>query len=335
MILTALKGTVYLKKKIRIAFIHHKDSRFLSGSHFDNTYYNFFIKAWKRNQSMDVTYFPTDDKIDVSEFKGRFDIIFLWSNDNFEMPQEIIGIKELGIPVIARCGDPVDAKNAIEFHEKWKIDYYISFYSEEFFHELYPKHFKYKTIFFGVEPKLFENMTPFQDRIKNRILLTGAVGNKKLHTRIINDILRPKWNAYRFYNLRTKCSDLPFVDYTPTLQHNYVGDEYPKLLQKYAASITATSYNPNIKYWENAAAGCLTFMEITEKNKGKFLGYEDNKTCIMINNDNYQEKFLAFLSDPQNSKWEEIANAGKEYALKNFANDVAAESLIELMKSFG
>ena len=55
------------------------------------------------------------------------------------MPEEIVGIHSLEIPVIARCGDPVDATNAIKFHEKWKIDYYISFYSEEFFHELYPK----------------------------------------------------------------------------------------------------------------------------------------------------------------------------------------------------
>ena len=163
--------------------------------------------------------------------------------------------------------------------------------------------------------------------------MTGAIGNKKIHSRIINDVLRPKWNAYRFYHLRTKCSDLPFVDYTPTLQHDYIGDRYPKLLEKYAATITATSYNPNIKYWENAAAGCLTFMEITEKNKGKFLGYEDNKTCMIINEENYHDKFQTFLSDPNNSKWEEIANEGRDYTLKNFSNDVATESLLNLMKN--
>ena len=322
-----------MKEQIRVALIYNSNSKFLSGTHFDNTYYNFFIKAWKRNPLLDVTYFPTDKRFDASKLKGKFDIIFLWSNNNFEMPEEIVGIHSLEIPVIARCGDPVDATNAIKFHEKWKIDYYISFYSEEFFHELYPKNFKYKTIFYGVEPSLFENINSFQNRIKNKILLTGAIGNKKIHSRIINDILRPKWNAYRFYHLRTKCSDLPFVDYTPTLQHDYVGDRYPKLLEKYAATITATSYNPNIKYWENAAAGCLTFMEITEKNKGKFLGYEDNKTCMIINEENYHDKFQTFLSDPNNSKWEEIANEGRDYTLKNFSNDVATESLLNLMKN--
>ena len=34
-------------------------------------------------------------------------------------------------------------------------------------------------------------------------------------------------------------------------------------------AIAATSVETTIKYWEIPAAGCLTFMEITEKNKGR------------------------------------------------------------------
>ena len=49
------------------------------------------------------------------------------------MPEIIKGIKTLEIPVIAKCGDPVDSKKALEFHDKWKIDYYISFFPEKFF----------------------------------------------------------------------------------------------------------------------------------------------------------------------------------------------------------
>ena len=107
-----------MKEKIRVALIYNSNSKFLSGTHFDNTYYNFFIKAWKRNPLLDVTYFPTDERFDASKLKGKFDIIFLWSNNNFEMPEEIAGIHSLEIPVIARCGDPMDATNAIKFHEK-------------------------------------------------------------------------------------------------------------------------------------------------------------------------------------------------------------------------
>ena len=105
------------------------------------------------------------------------------------------------------------------------------------------------------------------------------------------------------------------------------------MLQKYAGAIAANSFNPNAKYWEISAAGCLTFMEITKKNKGQFLGYEDGKTAVFINENNYEQKFQEFLNDPENSKWAEIANAGRNYTLKNFNNDNAVSSLVELMKS--
>ena len=322
-----------MKEKIKVAFIYHKKNIFFSGKHFDNTFYNFFFKALKRNNSIVITYFATEDIFDATILKGKFDIILLWSNFDFEMPKEILGINSLDIPVIARCGDPVNAKEAIKFHEKWKINFYISFFPEKFFYELYPKNFKFKTIIYGVEPSLFENIKSFDERIKNRILLTGAIGNKKLISRIINNIKNPKWNAYRFYHLRTKCVELPYIDYTSTLNHEYVGDKYPKLLEKYAATIAATTYNANIKYWENAAAGCLTFMEITEKNYGKFLGYKDNETCIIINEKNYQEKFEEYLNDAKNPKWKEIACAGREFTLKKYTNDTAVKSLVELMKN--
>ena len=322
-----------MKKKIKIALIYHKNSKFFSGKHFDNTFYNFFFKAWKRNDSIEVTFFSTDKIFDASILEGKFDIIFLWSNFQFEMPEIIKGIKTLEIPVIAKCGDPVDSKKALEFHDKWKIDYYVSFFPENFFYELYPKKFKFKTIIYGVEPALFENITPYDQRIKDQILLTGAIGKKKIISRIINDIKRPKWNAYRFYHLRTKCSELPYVKYTPTLDHEYIGDKYPRLLEKYSASIAATTYNPNIKYWENAAAGCLTFMEITEKNYGKFLGYKDGENCVIINEKNYQKKFDEYISDYNNPKWKEIANAGREFTMKNYTNDNAVDSLLELMQN--
>ena len=88
-----------------------------------------------------------------------------------------------------------------------------------------------------------------------------------------------------------------------------------------------------MKYWEIAASGCLTFMEITKKNKGEFLGYKDGKHAIFINEDNYKEKFQEYLDDPENSRWEKIAELGREYTIKNFNNDVATSSLVKLIKS--
>ena len=104
-------------------------------------------------------------------------------------------------------------------------------------------------------------------------------------------------------------------------------------MEQYAASIAATTYNANIKYWENAASGCLTFMEITDKNHGEFLGYRDGENCIIINEKNYKEKFDEYISDPNNSKWKVIAETGREFTLKNHTNDHAVESLVELMEN--
>ena len=320
-------------KNIRVAFIYNESNVFLTGKYFDNVYYNFFMKALHRNKDITVSNFPTKNSFDTSILKNDFDVILLWSNFEGGMPKELENIHKLDIPVIARASDPANAKKSIKSHKKWKIDYYFHFLDKSFFYDLYPSNFKYKTIFFGIEPSLFENVTPFNERIKTRILNTGATGNTKFFSRIINTVRNPKWNALRCYHLRTICCQLPYVDYTSTLDHNFVNDRYPLLLQKYAGVIAANSFNPNVKYWETSAAGCLTFMEITKKNRGQFTGYEDGKTAIFINEDNYEEKFLEFLNDPENPKWEEIANAGRNYTLKHFNNDTAVSSLVKLMKS--
>ncbi len=48
--------------KIRVAFIYHESNVVLSGSHYDNTYYHFFMKALNRKEQIKVTYFDTKYK---------------------------------------------------------------------------------------------------------------------------------------------------------------------------------------------------------------------------------------------------------------------------------
>ena len=192
---------------------------------------------------------------------------------------------------------------------------------------------KYKNIIYGLETSLYQNVKPFDERIKNKILNTGAVGNFKILSRIRDKIRNPKFTNIYGYYLRTLCNQLPYVDYTSTLQHEYVNDSYPLLLQKYQTSIAASSDSPTMKYWEIPAAGCLTFMEITDFNRGnEFLEFEDGESAIFINKNNYKEKFGEYLSDPDNKKWEKIAKKGREYALKNCNNDKGVESLVEIME---
>ena len=114
----------------------------------------------------------------------------------------------------------------------------------------------------------------------------------------------------------------------------YVNQDYAEYLSKYCAAIAAGTFYPSIKFFEIPAAGCLTFMEITEKNHAQYLGFKNNESCIFINEKNYQNKFEEYLNDTENKKWEEIAKAGRDYVLNEVNNDKAVESLIELIEEF-
>jgi hypothetical protein len=319
---------------IKVALIYKKSYKFLSGNHFDNTSYNFFMHALKRNKSIDVSYFPAENYFDVSKLKGKFDVILLPNNNTDGTPNELEGIKKVGIPIISRTGDPHYAKkyNQFQFHEKFNIDYYFNFMHRDYFYSFYPKSYNYKTIIWGLEPSLYQNQTPFKDRIKDKILNSGAIGNPKLISRAANIILNPKRTGWYFYKLRTKCNLLPNITHTGMIGKKYINDDYPNLLSRYKAAIAATTYYPTVKYLEIPAAGNLTFMEITEKNRGQYLGFKDNKSAIFINENNYKQKFEEYFSDKNNPKWEEIANEGKNHVLNNLSNDNAVNNLVEIMQ---
>jgi hypothetical protein len=292
------------------------------------------MHALKRNESLEVDYFPAEKSFDASKLKGKYDVIML-GNHNSATPDELIGIKQLDIPVIARCGDFHHAKkyDTIKFHEKYKIDYYYNFMSENYFYKFYPKDFKYKTIILGVEPSFYQNLKSFKDRKKGRILVTGALGKNNLKSRLANRILNPKRSSWYFYKLRTLSNQLPYVEHSGMIGKKYINDNFASHLSQYQAAIAATTHYPTIKYWETSASGCLTFMEISEQNDGKYLGYKDQETAIFINEKNYEKKFELFLNDIENPKWEKIASNGRKFTMENLSNDKAVETLVKLMKS--
>lgn len=323
-----------MNEKIKVAFIYRPCDALETGKHYYSYEYHFFFSALKRNTRIEVTYIKTGPTFDATSLKGKFDVILLYENRNVCEPDEIIGLQNLAIPVIAQLGD-AHASKLFDFryyHEKWKIDAYFNFFTQDYVYQYYPRNYKYKTITGWLELSLYQNLTPFSQRIKNKILNSGAVSNTKLRSRVINKIIHPATNPYKHYKLRSMCNKLPYVDYTSTLQHEYVGDKYPQLLQKYRSAIAAatTTYAP--KFFEIPAAGCMTFMEITNQNYGEYLGYKDEETAIFINEKNYKEKFNEYLKDLDNPKWEKIATAGRKHSLENFNNDVGINSLVDLME---
>jgi len=323
-------------QKIRVALIYKKSYNYFQPNHHDKTSYDFFVRALKRDPNLDMTYFPAENRFDASKLKDKCDIILLPNNRTDGTPDELVGIEELEIPVISRTADSHYAKlhKQTDFHKKWKIDYYFGVIPKSYFYKYYPKEFRYKEIIFGLEPELYQNLKPFNERIKDEILNAGAMGNKSLKSRMANKLLNPGFSGWHFYKLRTLCNELPYVHYEGMEDGKYpFADNFPKYLSQYRAAIAACTFYPVQKYLEMAAAGCLTFMEMTERNDGYYLGFKDGETAIFINEKNYKKRFEEFLNDPDNKKWQEIACAGREYVMSNLTNEKAVESLVKLMRS--
>jgi hypothetical protein len=323
-----------MKNMIKVAVIYKKTYIFLTKYHFDKSLYYFIMEALNRNDKLDVTYFPCDTIFDVSKIENKFDIILLPHNQTDGSPDELVGIEKSKIPVIARAGDPHQARkfNPEILHKKLKISYYFNFMPPNYFYKFYPKDFAYKEILWNLEPRIYQNLKPFKNRKKEKILITGNVGKASLKSKIANKILNRKNSTYYLYKLRVKCRILPYIHYSPMKNGKFESDDYPVYLSQYRASIAASSYYPVTKYFEIPASGCLTFMEVTEVNDCKSLGFEDGQTAIFINEKNYKKKFEEYINDLDNPKWEKIANAGREHALKNLNSDLAVESLIDLME---
>jgi len=291
------------------------------------------MTALKRHPEIEISYISVIDTFDVLDLKGKFDVILLFENRIHCVPKKLINIKKSGIPVIVRVGDLHISKiyDTGNFHDEFNVSAYFGYQHSENFYNYFPKNYNYQVVLYGLEPSLYKNLKPFSERIPNKILNSGAIGNTKFFSKIINRIRNPE-NALHHYKLRTKCNKLNYVDYTPTLQHEYVGDKYPLLLEKYMASIAATTINYTTKYFEIPAAGCLSFMEVNNLNGAEKLGFKDFENSVFINEQNYEKKFNEFLESVNDPKWENIAKSGHEHVMKNLTNDNAVESLLLLIK---
>ena len=136
------------------------------------------------------------------------------------------------------------------FHEKFQINYYFNFMHESYFYKYYPKNYNYKTIIFGLESSLYQNIKPYNERVKNKILNSGAIGKQTIKSRVANKIINPKRSSWYFYKLRTLCNKLKYVEHARDVEKNYKKKDYQYILSQYCASIGATTFYPTIKYWE-------------------------------------------------------------------------------------
>ena len=161
---------------MRITFIHHGNDAFYGGKHFDTTHYNFLVRALSEHPDVEYTRLPISGEFDATSLRGKTDAIVLAAIRNYNI-SKITGLKSLDVPVLARTGDFHDSRRygtGAKNYDDWGVDCLFNFMSEKYFYDWYPAHMNYKTIFFGVEPSLYEAPKPYDRRIKGQILVSGA-----------------------------------------------------------------------------------------------------------------------------------------------------------------
>lgn len=309
----------------------------LNGKHlFDKNMYYFFRHAILRNRNLEVDHVDTLGRVDVSKLENDYDIVLLPYID-IAASLALAGIRDCNIPVIGRPSDPhtVLKYNKIGVADSLKIDRFFDSYAPASFYEYFPKRFRYETVHMGLEPSLCESETPWTKRTPDRIALSGALDKPglahKMYYRVY--LRRPKALSPDFhYRLRTKCSRLPYMIHTRDIYPGQGTDQLHGILSGFRTAVAATTTYPTIKYKETPAAGCLTFMEITERNHGAFLGFEDGKNAVFIDESNYKDKFQEYLDRPDDPRWEKIAREGRRHALENLSNDRGVEMLVKIMR---
>ena len=308
----------------------------LTGKHPIKTAYYFFRHAIFRNKNLEIDSFDALGRINVSNLEKNYDIVLL-PDISIAVSLALAGIRNSNIPVIGCPGDPqtVLIQDMIGLTDNLKVDWLFNFYSPASFYEYYPKRFRYEVVHIGLESSLCTSETLWADRTPDKIAISGILDKPdllhKMYYRVY--LKRPKAQSTDFYyKLRTKCNKLPYTIHTRDIYPDQSTDQLHGILSGFRAAVAAMTTYPTIKYKETPAAGCLTFMEITERNHGTFLGYKDGKSAVFIDESNYKKKFQEYLDSSDDPRWERIAREGRRYTLDNLSNDRGVEMLVRIMR---
>ena len=333
-----IRGESIELNTIKVAMVYSSGNARLRGSRPIKTEYYFFRCAIFRNRSLEVEQLDSLDGIDVSKLEKDYDVVLIPSID-VATGLGLRGIRDCKIPVIARPHDPhnVLKRDMIGLSDSLKADWFFDFYPPAAFYEYYPKRFKYDVVHIGLEPSLYTSEIPWAERITDRIAVSGMIDKKLDLVRMLYHkvyLRTPKVKLPGFqYKLRTKCLRLPYVVHTQDVYPGQSTDQLHMVLSMFRIAIAATTAYPTVKYKETPAAGCLTFMESTERNHGvSHLGFENGKNAVFINESNYLEKFQEYLDSQDDPKWKKIAQEGRRHALENLSNDKGVEKLVHIMR---
>jgi len=292
---------------MKLAFVYNIDDVGMSGTHWTNNAYRFFIKGLTRFAGIEHETFAVRQEVDCKRFAG-FDAVIFYSLENL-CP---IGLDKLNAIKVVRAPDPhAITLEWVQTVGRGKVDLIINHHTPEYMYSYLPTCLNYEQIIFGITKELHTN-PPFDKRL-NAIVQAGEIGRDQ------------------FYRLRKKCCALQGVEHV-TKSFGYTGDRYPALLSQYKAGIAACTVSSVYKYFEVPACGCLSFMEVNERNGCDNLGSVDGKSAVFISESNYKSKIAEYVADPDNPRWRAIARKGRQVVMTQYENEAQIAKLLRAIE---
>lgn len=288
---------------MKIAFVYNKDDKGMSGKHWTNNAYRFFVEGLSRYPGLDYHVCPVNIDFDARDFNG-FDVVIFYSLENL-CPDYLA---ELNAVKVVRAPDPhAICPGWICRVFAGGVRLVINHHTPEYMRRFLPEAIPYEQVIFGITKKLHKG-PPFKGR-RNSVLLTGAISRTQL------------------YALRTRAIALPGVKRV-SKREGFTGDRYPELLRRYKAAIAACTVSSVYKYFEIPACGCVSFMEVNEQNGCGNLGFVDMMNAVFVDESNYKERIAQFTENPQDERWKAIAANGRRFVLKHYENEVQIAKLL-------
>lgn len=164
----------------------------------------------------------------------------------------------------------------------------------------------------------------FNDKPKNKVLISGAVNNvyplrEFICSNIFNEyterLVHPSYNKYT---------------------HNFIQGEYYKKLNEYLCCFTDASLYKYVlaKVFEICSVGSLLLVEDTIKNELNDLGFFDNINCIFCNKNNLENKLKWILNDENRYLVDNIRKSGMELVRQQHTTKKRAKMFNDIVKKY-
>lgn len=293
---------------MKISLLYNPNDRGINGNNWKLNNYRFF----REELPAQVELVEATDSLDMSPAS---DAVILWSL----LRKNLLGLNcdawnDYECPKITRAPDAWQIDDY--YNDKCRelgIDLVVSFQSPNCQYDFLDKDIPYQRFILGIDEQTYKCETPWQERIKDKILSSG--------------VLDDRWWFYRF---RKKVTGHTYVEYVP--KKEFLGVDYWKLLNRYRAAIACMSYTSVLKYFEIPMCGCLMFAEVTSYNQIAEMGFEDGVNCIYINDLNYKQRFAEYMDTIDDPKWKQIAENGKKLVMERYTNEREVARFVETVQ---